>query len=658
MEEFPVTVPVPRGSQARSPGQVVSEHPANPRPESSPASESDSGLTGSLGIEAGFLPVGDDNLPVRFGLLGNFRPHSIFGLGLRIDTNFSNEFAVGVRAEARASVIPELDLYGAIEGGFRVLMGQSHVVEELMEPAPLSGVLGYLGGEVGMRFPFDDVSLDIFGRLLYAPPSPVSYPGMEREGAYIPPQSTTMEGIQFAVGVRLNMEFPTGTSRAHEEEIEEPSPETSAPIERTRTAIRDFRSSLSTVVARTEAAEAESAAGSETESGASDAAPPDTRHTEASRDTILDQISGDLEYLDENAEALDQEISNSLSEYQQWIEGTETLSQLQLRMDRLYFDQLGASPPQVNLDEIQSFTQEFNNLIQNNEALRFHLRQGGEEYTTSEYIHRQLRAFMGRLSQIQINSYRDTSLGISPADLDEPIARIVEIRRHIREMRQEEDLVDFRPSTEQIEGWRSRLETMAARIEQLNGDVPDEIKAELRQRHQELQNSFEQAVANVEREATSIRLYREGLRPHLVGFFGDHDQAGEGNRRAQRERSESALSHIQAVQQTLRNVPDGFRRRYLRSMENMESYLDRFVRSELPGRDTNWHRAGEIAIEILSFLDSAYEAPELAEPRRRRRRRPTGNRASRPSRPTRPQGGNSGNTPTAPPPPPLPGAGE
>lgn len=646
-----MTVPVlPRGSQARSSRQVASEEARSTPGETAPATSAEPGLTGALGLEAAFVAAGDAGLPVRFGLLGQFRPHPILGLGLRIDTNFSDEIITALRAEGRVSVIPELQLYAAVEGGLRVLMGQAHSFPEMEEPVPVTGVLGVLGGEVGVRIPVDDVSIDLWGRLLYSPQGSVSYPGMDVEGAHTPAQGGQLDGLQFSVGVRLNLEFPTGQrpSQEAEEETAETEAEASAPLHETRSALRSFHTSLSSVIQRAE--EMEEAA-----------TPEPTQHEGPTRSEILSQIQGDLQSLDESAEALDQEISGSLSEYNDWIEGNERLSQLQLRMDRIYFDQLSGEPPQVDLDTINRFTRDFNRMIQSDTALRYHLRQRGSGYGNAEYIDSQLRAFMGKLSAVQIQAYRDTSLGIAPADLDAPIAAVVEIRRHIRELG-EEEAVDFRPSTERMASWRSTLETMAARIEQLNGDVPEELKQELRERHSQLTRSFEEAVANVEREASHISLYREEIRPHVVAFFGARDHSGEGTARQRRERSGEALGHIQALARALGGTTPSFRRRYLRTIQNISEYLNRFVRSELPGQDANWHRAGESALEILRTLNPEYQAPTLARVRRARvtRRRDSGTTRT----PVRRGGGrgesasSTSSAPTPPPPPPPVGGGE
>ena len=646
-----MTVPVlPRGSQTRSSRQVAPEEPRTATGGAAPAPSAEPGLTGALGLEAAFVAAGDAGLPVRFGLLGQFRPHPILGLGLRLDTNFSDEIITALRAEGRVSVIPELQLYAAVEGGLRVLMGQPHTFPEMTEPVPVTGVLGVLGGEVGIRIPVDDVSIDLWGRLLYSPQGSVSYPGMEVEGAHTPAQGGQLDGLQFSVGVRLNLQFPTGQHPSHE--AEEATPETegesSAPLRETRSALRSFHTSLSSVIQRAEALE--------------DTTSPEPTHPEGpTRSEILSQIQGDLQSLDESAEALDQEISGSLSEYNEWIEGNERLSQLQLRMDRIYFDQLSGEPPQVDLDTINRFTRDFNRMIQNDTALRFHLRQRGPGYGNAEYIDSQLRAFMGKLSAVQIRAYRDSSLGIAPADLDAPIAAVVDIRRHLRELG-EEEAVDFRPSTERMASWRSTLETMAERIEQLNGDVPEELKQELRDRHGQLTRSFEEAVANVEREAEHIRLYREEMRPHLVAFFDARDNAGEGNARQRRERSAAALSHIQTLGRALSGSTPSFRQRYLRTIQNISEYLNRFVRSEIPGQDANWHRAGETALEILRTLNPEYEAPTLARVRRARVTRGSDSGTTRTRVRRSGGGGDSASTtsssPPPPPPPPPVGGGE
>ncbi len=625
---FPVS---PRGSQSRSSGQVVPADDASERSQP-PATSISTGVVGSLGIEAAFMAAGDAGLPVRLGLLAQFRPHPIFGLGLHLDTNFTDEVLVGLRAEGEYSIIPEFSLYAALEGGVRVLTGQEQFIADLETRAPVTGILAVLGGEMGARIPVDDVSIDLWGRFLYSPSGSVSIPGMEVEGSVIPAQGAMVDGIEFSVGIRLNLEFPFGArprSSEAEDDVSQTPTAPPTPLTQARSALQDFNTSLDTVIERAQTL-------------APAQATEDHSHTGPSREEILSQIQADLQSLDDTAEALDEEISSSLREYGEWIEGTEILSHLQSRMDRIYFGQLAGDSPTVDLDTIRRFVTDFSEAIQNQPALRYRLRQREESYGAATYLDRQLRALVGKMAEIQRRVHHDRSLGVTPADLDDPIAVIVEARGHLRELREGEEPADFRPGSERMTAWRSTLDTMAARIEQLNGDVPEALKQELRDRHQELRGTFEQAVANVELEAAHLQLYREQLRDHIVAFQSARNQAGEGNFRARRTRAQEALTHMQTMVRVLRASPESFRIRFRRTMDNLSELLNNFVRSDLPARDSHWHQAGQGALEILRLLNPEYDAPTLPVPRRvRRTPRPTDSSRVRP-RPTPPPPSPSG----------------
>ncbi|MDX1386968.1 MAG: hypothetical protein R3257_05215, partial [bacterium] len=481
----------PRGSHTRSQGQVEPVAPPTGQRE-----ESNFGLSLEIGPEFSFVAAGDAGFPARFGLLAQLRPIRPLAVGLHLDSNFSDELTAQIRGEGSLVLNESFDFYGALQGGVRALFGQEQFISDIEATRPVGGVLPLLGIELGGRLHVDDFQFDLFANLAYSPPSGVSVPVSMSEFGSNPLGGSNIDPWYFSVGIRGS--YGTPPSRHPRSETEpETSPAATSPRNRnlaqTRHNLQAFQERVDNIIhSREITLEPQTAHGT-------------TAHPD--RERILAELQEDISTLLNSLDTVEEELHQARTAYRVWNDGTQTLLDLHIRMDRITYGQLANNPPTPNLAEIDSLSRDFVELFQENQALRFRLRQRDEAYSSADLMVRELRAFTVQLTQAQRHFYGTGNSGINPSDFDDALLNFHQARRLLTELREEEQLLEFRPSTNLQTEWRRTLDEMEQGINRLNGDVPQEIKNELRDRYQTLRTNFDQEVANVEREQTYWNTY-------------------------------------------------------------------------------------------------------------------------------------------------------
>lgn len=630
----------PRGSHTGSQGQV---EPALP-PQGA-RDESNFGLALELGPEFSFVAAGTAGSPVRFGLLAQLRPIRPLAVGLHLDSNFSDELTAQIRGEGAVAAHQIFDFYGAFQGGIRALFGQEHFIPELEAHRPVSGVLPLLGIELGGRFHVNDFNFDLFANFAYSPPSGISVPVTLNEFGSNPSGGTNIHPWFLGIGLRGSYGItsePSTVPKPAEEIPPAPVAEREPALPQTRQSLQDLQERVESIIHGGEITPPP-------QTGSTDPAHPD-------RERILAALQEHLSSLMNTLDTLEEELHHARQAYRDWNDGTEDLLNLHIRMDRITYGQLSLDPPQPNLEEINTLGRDFLENLQENEALRFRLRQRDEAYSSADLMTREFRAFTVYLASTQRHYYGAGDPNINPSDFDDAILNFSQARRLLAELREEDQLLEFRPSNSLQTEWRQTLEEMEQGIGQLNGDVPQEIKDELRTRYQTLHSNFDQEVANVEREQNYWNAYHgitDALYAHRTAVY----RADVGTWREKQDRARSAVENLQTIRRTLENNDEGFRHRFRRSFLNFTNFLKEFLDGALPSSNQTWYEAAQQSIAILQIFEPDYHAPSIQRPRSRPRRVSTrpqprqGNGARPPERhqPTR-RRRNAGNIGIPPPP--------
>ncbi|HEX5035090.1 MAG TPA: hypothetical protein VFW62_11475, partial [bacterium] len=199
-----MTPSVPRGTTPRS-LEIASD-----RPTVAPL---------RLSVETSYLLAGQSGFALRGGVLATYRPDRLIGLGIHLDSNFTDHLSATARGEAIWPIHRYFQFHGAIELGARAFFNQSLISQD--QERRVSGALFTFGGELAAAVPFtDSVGASLFLRAFYSPGGGLSVAGTGGEGPAI---GIEAEGGEVLVGLRLDF-YPPVAPHHREPEVETPRP--------------------------------------------------------------------------------------------------------------------------------------------------------------------------------------------------------------------------------------------------------------------------------------------------------------------------------------------------------------------------------------------------------------------------------------------------
>jgi hypothetical protein len=148
------------------------------------------------------------------------------------------------------------------------------------------------------------------------------------------------------------------------------------------------------------------------------------------------------------------------------------------------------------------------------------------------------------------------------------------------------------------------MDRIRGHIEEIGPRLDETAAENLRSNFQRLERAFATLTQGME-EAQRGWLVTRALYSHYRDF------------RSAR-RPEQAMTALRGIQTELNGAPESYRRLRSRNLATLTHALAPFVRRYSLHPVTAWTPARALAIEVLTWIDPAYQAPAIVEPTRRR----------------------------------------
>lgn len=305
-------------------------------------------------------------------------------------------------------------------------------------------------------------------------------------------------------------------------------------------------------------------------------------------------------------------------DYENWNQGSELAQNLSIIRDRLH-DQLVATPPQVNLEDLNRFTQELAAALaelptleensapdQNTETYRaFHEFLMQRDETLAQGLFNNLRYLVRDLTQYQSTLPRQAEgSALGQADLDPTILRITQSMSRLQELRQEENLRDWRPSEDTMNQWHTTLNRMGTQLAELQPELDPDLFEEISGQYQRLQQDFRRLMQNQEGERqvreTHQRIFSELYPRYRAALSPIRGQTG-------RQRATQAAETLVQMREALENAPSIFRDRRARVLANLRIVMESFLTTPLQRPQRPWRRVRAEANQLIQWIQQREE---------------------------------------------------
>ncbi len=597
-----MTPPVPPGSQRESQSQPIPEGVAVSASDdagelSSPSQGSEFIPSFRLALEPSYLIAGEAGSPFRVGLLSRYRPIANLGVGLRLDTNFTDEMVAMLRGEAIIPFSPEVSFTGGVELGMRNLFGQEQPDSQTGLRSRVDGNLFAMGIEAALDWQIHrNFALGIFSRLLYSPDAGVSAPAVAGND---PPQGRSLGGLEFSAGIRFSLDIPAASSSGEPEQ--EASREAAPPIEQADAAISELDA-----IAQTLAETPNPSPQTGTEPGSARTVPPvpETAEEAAAREEAR-ELRRELRALRESGDALQVQIAAATRGFRDLQQGHETGSELHMRMDRIY-DGLIVRPMRVDPAAIEAWLNDFERALREARNLRRLIQSSTERFGPS---------LLGNLGHLRREMERaQQRLPLNPRG-DQParaalypfFPRLSSVTAVIEALRQRP--VNTEPSNDQITLWQEGLANIQRHLDALEPRLEEEQREQMMSEFRRLQESFQTLTSELQ-EAELIMLISRASFGHYRSFQEARrpELATEALRAMLREFQPTAPEQQRAI--------EVFRRAQQRGIENLRIMLVAYIERLSANPQRAWRNAREAAIQVVQWIDPNYRAPEARRIRR------------------------------------------
>jgi len=603
-----------------------------------------------LALEGSYLALGNAGFPGRAGALFSYRPNSFLGVGLHVDTNFTDQFTGTARLEGIWAPHRYFQIEAAGELGVRALFNQRQMIMDSWHN--LNGAGFTFGAELAATVPINDVvGISAFGRFFYSPGGGFSFAGMDQSG---PALGTNWSGGDITVGLRLNFYLPGG-GPPHRVGPSEPEPrrrsrdtEAGGPPPPPRETLRDFESEVARILESTPATvppavPATSDAGpnpgpadgsTPPTSASGDASVPNTPADAATdsaavatdaaaaaspngvpREEIL-ALQSEVQALSHSVSSLETEIAAATQIMTDLAIGQEAGQSYHIRIDRLY-DGVTDHPPRLDAAELSSFVTEFRAALHNSDQLRLLMRSSSESFGPA--MQNNLTYFRRALAQYQAHlPLRAPAGGLSRSSLDGPITQLDALIEEVQNLRSQTESTE--PPVSQMTLWRERMGRVREHIDELRPRLTTDQAEALDGLYHRLEGGYTNLTQQTEEARRNWMVSRS-----LFSYYQ--------NFRAAR-RPTQALAALRGMREELTGAPESYRRARARNVATLRHVLEDFVqvRSEHPV--AAWNESRDLAIEVLHWIDPSYAPPALAAPApaRRGHPRPAGASADTPFR--------------------------
>ncbi|HKX11653.1 MAG TPA: hypothetical protein VJP40_00775, partial [bacterium] len=417
-----------------------------------------------LSLESSYLLAGQSGFPLRGGLLVTYRPDRLLGLGVHLDTNFTDHFSATARGEAIWPIHRYFQFQGAIELGARAFMNQR--LSQQGEDRMVNGALFTFGGEIAAAVPFSDVvGASLFLRAFYSPGGGLSSSGMNGEG---PALGVQAEGGEVLLGLRLDF-YPPVAPHHRDPAEDAPRPARAdaaeaAPAPSQREALQDLEHSVEALLEGPSAAVRPAGggdAGAETAVSADAAAVDGEAGTAAAlspsdREEIL-ALQREIRGLTDSSAALETELEAATQILNDLSAGQETVGPFHIRLDSFY-DRLTARPPSLDLPAFTTFLGEFRELIRDNGSVRLLTQSPTESFGD---------VIVGNFSSARdaLRTYQRRLPRRSRAELEPALAEMGAIVAELEQLRRHPE--STQPPAHQVQLWRIRLDRIRGHIEEI-----------------------------------------------------------------------------------------------------------------------------------------------------------------------------------------------